>query len=69
MKLFYTILTAALGGRIGREADTIDCPGRCWEKIGGICVPEAGKVNSGTNRSQRYRRRKIVSILKKSLHF
>lgn len=46
MKLFNTLLTAALAGRIERSSvDTIECPGRCWELSGTECTPETDKVN------------------------
>ena len=45
MKQFLIIISAVIGGNVNRRGvDTIDCPGRCWDNVNGVCVPQAGKV-------------------------
>ena len=45
-----------------RAVDTIQCPGRCWEFDGTMCVPEADKVNEISKRNSKFML-KIFSFL------
>jgi len=46
MKSFIFAFSVAHGIVVPRIPDIIDCPGRCWEKVDGHCLPAVGKVSN-----------------------
>ena len=48
MKIFFALLNLSFGSpaeRERRQAEIIDCPGRCWEFDGSRCTPMAGMIS------------------------